>query len=153
MSGDPSDDQGLGTSNERQEATAGGSLQPASTETSSPSVLASISEVTLEAIYSAIYLGMAPYESMLLSMLTDEQMEALDADPVFNRRVLFYQQKRVRDVLTSTDDAMTRNLRIGITTEARWLLSKLDRKRFGNGPGEVADSGDLPPVSYSKRGK
>ncbi len=110
------------------------------------------SEAKLEAVYDAIALGMAPYEAMLLSELTDEQIELLDSDPDFNRHVRFKQQLAVHNLLEDVHTAMAFNINKGITTEARWLLSKLDRKHFGNGPLEIGGSDDLPPISFTEKG-
>lgn len=108
-------------------------------------------ELTLERVYRAISVGMEPYAAMLLAELTDEQIKFLDEDPDFNRHVKYHQNKKEFDLLTKLDDAMRDNLAHGITTEARWLLSKLNRKRFGNGPLEVGGTEELPPLSISKK--
>lgn len=128
----------------------------ARTEASSSSVRASlvrwtVTNAMLEEIYRAVKLGMATYEACLVAGLSDEQIACLDDDPDFNKHIRFWQQWKNLDLLRNIDDARQLNLKTGNSLEARWLLSKLDRKHFGNGPLEIGGSDELPPVSFAAK--
>ena len=158
MLGNSSDDPNTSRSDSKGTSHEQGLNASARTEASSSSVRASLSDVRstvtnsmLEEIYRAVKLGMAPYEAMLIAGLNDEQIACLDEDPDFNKHIRFWQQWKNLDLLRNIDDARQLNLKTGNSLEARWLLSKLDRKHFGNGPLEVGGSDELPPVSFAAK--
>ena len=112
-----------------------------------------ISSYTLDTVYKSVRIGMDVYKACLYAQLTDEQIEQLDADPEFTARIRYEEAAAIHDILVAQDACMKGNLRTGQSTESRWLLSKLDRKRYGNGPVEFGGSDELPPVSFSNKGQ
>ncbi len=104
----------------------------------------------LDAVFRCIRVGMDPYASMLIAEFTDAEIERLDKDPWVQTRVRFEQQIKEKLLLDKLDEAMEINLRTGGTTEARWLLSRLNKQRWGNAIAEPTDSEQLPALSVSK---
>jgi hypothetical protein len=110
-----------------------------------------VSDLQLELVWASIRLGMEVYKACLYAQLTDDQIKALDEDPDFTAHVRYTEAAVEHDILQAQNDCMVSNLRIGQSTESRWLLSKTNRKRFGNGPVEIGGSDELPPVSFTER--
>jgi hypothetical protein len=109
-------------------------------------------DIQIETVRAAVRdLGMPVYSAMLLAELTDEQIDFLDKDPDFNARIRFDKARKVQTTLQNVQRAETININSGVSVESRWLLSKLDRKNFGNGPLEIAGISDLPSVDYAER--
>jgi hypothetical protein len=80
-----------------------------------------------------IKLGMDVYSSLIASDCTASEIEALQADETFMRKCDFWQKQEVAKCLEQVDAAMAINIPRGISTEARWKLSKIDKGRFGDG--------------------
>jgi hypothetical protein len=80
-----------------------------------------------------IKLGMDVYSSLIASDCTASEIEALQADETFTRKCDFWQKQEVANCLELVDKAMAINIPRGISVEARWKLSKIDKGRFGDG--------------------
>jgi hypothetical protein len=79
-----------------------------------------------------IPLGMSLEDAMFYSEMTDEDIDATEADERFSlktRRASLDEQHRL---LSAFDDAMELNLREGKTGELRYKLGLLNPKRFGD---------------------
>jgi hypothetical protein len=109
-----------------------------------------IKDIQLERIYECIRIGMDVYKACLYAQLTDAQIAALDGDLDFQAHVRYTEAATIHDVLAEQALCMKANLRQGQSTESRWLLSKLDRKRYGNGPVEFGGSDELPPIRITE---
>lgn len=83
-------------------------------------------------ILNVIKLGMDLPAAFILAECTLEEQEAIEADPSFQLKVQFSQKKLEEDILEKFKNAMHGNLMAGNTSDARWLLERLNRERFGS---------------------
>lgn len=96
------------------------------------------------AILNCIGVGLSYSQAEILAECTAEEAEELAADSAFQARVKFKQESLKRTLLQRIMDASALNAAVGSTTETRWLLSKLDKERFGDGAG-AGDVGTRQP--------
>jgi hypothetical protein len=81
-----------------------------------------------------IRLGMGVYKSLIAAECTADEVEALtEENSDFMKRAAFLQAKEIASLLEDVHTAKDINIPRGISLEARWLLSKLDVERFGEG--------------------
>lgn len=79
-------------------------------------------------------LGMDVYKSLLAAECTADEIEELMAENSdFMKKAEWVQAKQVADLLEDVKKAKDINIPRGISTEARWLLGKVDSTRFGEG--------------------
>lgn len=104
----------------------------------------------LDSVFRCIRVGMDPYASMLIAEFTDDEIALLDADPYVQTKIRFEQQYKEKVLLDKLHNAMDMNLRTGGTMEARWLLSRLNKTKWGNAIAEPTDSEALPALAVSK---
>ena len=81
-----------------------------------------------------IRLGMDVYKSLIAAECTVDEIEALMAEGSdFMKKAEWLQAKQVAELLEDVKKAKEINIPRGVSTEARWLLGKVDSTRFGEG--------------------
>jgi len=81
-----------------------------------------------------IRLGMDVYKSLIAAECTADEIEELMAENSdFMKKAEWVQAKQVAELLEDVHKAKAVNIPRGISTEARWLLGKVDVARFGDG--------------------
>lgn len=83
-----------------------------------------------------IRLGMALEEAYLLAECSLEEQDALSRDEPFLYRVQVQKAIQERDLLQKLNTIIEVNASLGKGEDLRWLLSKLNRKRYGDGKNE-----------------
>jgi hypothetical protein len=85
------------------------------------------------AILNCVGLGLSYAQAEILAECSADDSIALQSDTQFQARVKFKQESLKRVLLERIIDVSEKNAAYGTSTEARWLLEKLDKERFGNG--------------------
>ena len=79
-------------------------------------------------------LGMDVYKSLVAAECTSDEIDTLMAEGSdFMHKAEWVQAKQVAELLEDVKKAKDINIPRGISTEARWLLGKVDSTRFGDG--------------------
>ena len=79
-------------------------------------------------------LGMDVYKSLIAAECTSDEIDTLMAEKSdFMVKAEWIQAKQVAELLEDVKKAKEINIPRGISTEARWLLGKVDATRFGEG--------------------
>lgn len=91
-------------------------------------------------ILNCVALGLSYAQAEVLAECSVEEMEQLSKDEAFQARVRFKAESLKRTLLERILGAVDQNAAYGTTTEARWLLEKLDKERFGNGKSAESDA-------------
>jgi hypothetical protein len=108
----------------------------------------------LDTVIRLVQTGMDRYRSMLLAELTDEEIALYEKDTAFATKLDFAELRMERDLLDKLDMIVDINTERGISTEVRFLLSKINPDRWGaKRDAPVPPSGPLPitivPASIS----
>jgi hypothetical protein len=109
-----------------------------------PTDLNDIYFVRLDNALKSIRLGMDVYQALLIAEFSDKEIEYLDDDPVFAKKVRFTQHIAERDILLQIHAAKDHNIPRGRTAVARWLLEHMNKERWGNTVSVKGDWEELP---------
>jgi len=106
-------------------------------------------------VLNCIGLGLSYAQAEVLAECSAEEREQLAADEMFQARVAYKAESLKRRLLESIIGACEMNVAVGTTTEARWLLEKLDKERFGNGKsaGDALSEGSSVQVYLPDNGR
>ena len=104
-------------------------------------------ETKKDIVKRCVTLGMDLYSSMIVAEMTDVEIAQLEEDEDFKRRMMVHQKIHEKDLLEHINTCISANVRYGNSTEVRWLLSKLNPKRFGNGAGPEKEK-KLQPIEF-----
>ena len=98
----------------------------------------------LQTALDSIRIGMDVYSSLLIAEMSDEEIEYLDNDPSFAKKIRFEQNILERDLLVDLHSAIDRNVLHGKTAEVRWFLERFNKERWGSTLSVKADFDNLP---------
>jgi tRNA U34 5-carboxymethylaminomethyl modifying enzyme MnmG/GidA len=85
-----------------------------------------------EAIYRFVRLSMPLYAAQICAECTPEEIELLNKDEDFIKRINWNKQNEVRRLLERMDTILDKNSSKGISKELIWKLGKLDPKTYGD---------------------
>lgn len=92
-------------------------------------------------VLNCISLGMDIKQSYYAAELSQEEMDALDNDELFQRKASAKQAILERDLLKKLDIAMDKNLEKGNTKELRFKLGAINSKWKNQGGGSTPTAG------------
>lgn len=98
-------------------------------------------------ILNCVGLGLSYAQAEVLAECSTDEMEQLSKDEAFQARVRYKTESLKRVLLERVLNASEMNAAYGTTTEARWLLEKLDKERFGSGKSTEAPSPDQATIT------
>lgn len=87
----------------------------------------------IESVLRCIKLGMALEEAYLLAECSYEEQDAMNKDEDFQYRVQVQRSIQERELLTKLNAIIDMNVLSGKGEDLRWFLSKINRKRYGDG--------------------
>jgi hypothetical protein len=93
-----------------------------------------------ESVMRCVRLGMALEEAYLLAECSLEEQDSLGRDEAFLYRVQVQRSIQERDLLQKLNTIIELNASMGKGEDLRWLLSRINRKRYGDGKAEDAPS-------------
>lgn len=81
-------------------------------------------------ILECVRLGMDTYESTLLAECDEEEIEILNTDKMFQKRIEYSKHCKERDLLELHDEAVSIALGKGETKGIQWRLEKLRPEKY-----------------------
>lgn len=81
-------------------------------------------------IYECVRLGMDLYEATLLAECSDEQIELLNNDEIFQKRVLYNEHIKEKELLEMHDEAIRMAIEKGDTKGIQWRLEKIKPAKY-----------------------
>jgi hypothetical protein len=82
-------------------------------------------EKKIKFIYEHVKLGMEPYKAMLINGCSDEEIEQLNKDDYFQRRLELVRYEKEKELLALHDEAILTASEKGETKGIQWRLERL----------------------------
>jgi len=100
-------------------------------------------------IHEFIRLGIDKYEAVLLAECTDDEIEELNNDVTFNKRVEFNRARKEADLLEMHDEAIRIAVDKGDSKPIQWRLEVLKPDKYSKTVNKKIDANVKTEKSYS----